>query len=271
MDSKDLVTGLKRYINNKSTSTQKLVKDIDKKINNLSTAIVKMFKMVEGQEKKIKAMALYQYKIMKVLDNMSTPNEQQQLDSPMSNLSKSNVSEKSVSDVPELDLPQVSEEQSEPAPIPLPSVSKKKKTKPIKKVNKVKVKNDDEEEKKLELKKEFLKIEEDVVKKCLKNCDINSDVILFKKIYVNGVSECPIRYINKNNFQYWADGRWYDDVAGEKITDIVVSNIKKLYIKANVYDNFQGNLYKYQTYIGKMNEKKYKDSFIKMIKDLIKI
>ena len=121
------------------------------------------------------------------------------------------------------------------------------------------------------MKKEFLKVDEDVVKKCLKNCDINSDVILFKKIYVNGGSECPIRYINKNNFQYWADGRWYDDAAGEKITDIVVSNIKKLYIKSNVYDNFQGNLYKYQTYIGKMNEKKYKDTFIKMIKDLIKI
>ena len=49
MDSKDLATGLKRYINNKSTSTQKLVKDIDKKINNLSTAIVKMFKMMENQ------------------------------------------------------------------------------------------------------------------------------------------------------------------------------------------------------------------------------
>ena len=261
MDSKDLVTGLKRYINNKSTSTQKLVKDIDKKINNLSTAIVKMFKMVEGQEKKIKAMALYQYKIMKVLDNMSVPNEQQ-LDSPMSNLSKSNVSEKSVTDVPELNLPQVSEVvQVEP---------KKNKPKIVKKVDKPKQKNDDGEEK-LELKREFLNIDEDVVKKCLKNCDINSDVILFKKIYINDNLECPIRYINKNNFQYWADGRWYDDVAGEKITDIVVSNIKKLYIKANVYDNFQGNLYKYQTYIGKMNEKKYKDTFIKMIKDLIKI
>jgi hypothetical protein len=240
-----------------------LVKDIDKKINNLSTAIVKMFKMMENQEKKIKAMALYQYKIMKVLDNMSTSNNQP-LGSPMSNLSKSNVSEKSANDVPELDLPQVSEvAQVEPEP-------KKKKPKPVKKVDKTKPKNDDEGER-LELKKEFLKVDEDVVKKCLKNCDINSDVILFKKIYVNGGSECPIRYINKNNFQYWADGRWYDDAAGEKITDIVVSNIKKLYIKSNVYDNFQGNLYKYQTYIGKMNEKKYKDTFIKMIKDLIKI
>ena len=266
MDSKDVVTGLKRYINNKSTNTQKFVKDIDKKINNLSTAIVKMFKMMENQEKKIKAMALYQYKIMKVLDNMSsTSNEQQQLDSPMSNLSKSNVSEKSVNDtvdVPELDLPQPSVVQV--------IENNKKKPKPVKKVNKTKSKNDNEGER-LELKKEFLKVDEDVVKKCLKNCDINSDVILFKKIYVNDSSECPIRYINKNNFQYWADGRWYDDAAGEKITDIIVSNIKKLYIKANVYENFQGNLYKYQTYIGKMNEKKYKDTFIKMIKDLIKI
>ena len=75
-------------------------------------------------------------------------------------------------------------------------------------------------------------------------------------------------YVPSLDEMFWAvkgQGAFFNN------TKINVSNIKKLYIKTNVYENFQGNLYKYQTYIGKMNEKKYKDTFIKMIKDLVRI
>jgi hypothetical protein len=84
-------------------------------------------------------------------------------------------------------------------------------------------------------------------------------------------AECPVRYINKNNYQYWYNNKWNDDNSGDYIISVIIYNIKKLYIKTNTYENFKGNIYKYQTYISKMPEKKYADILIKGIKELIKI
>ena len=44
-------------------------KNIEKKLGNLNSVIVKICKIAETQEKKIKNITLYQYKIMKLLDN----------------------------------------------------------------------------------------------------------------------------------------------------------------------------------------------------------
>ena len=232
---KEQLSSMKRYINSKTSGIQKTVNSIEKKLSNLNSAIVKIYKIAEVQEKKIKNITLYQYKIMKLLDNFFINNNQELvLKIPVpADLIKSDIIHKKE------DL--ISSISSQPNNL------------------------------NRELKKEIIKLDDDeLIKKNLINCDINSDVNLFKHLYLNN-SGCPIRYINKNNYQYWVNGKWNDDFGGEEIVSILVNNIRKLYISINTYENFESNLYKYQTYIGKMNEKKYKDSFIKLIKELVRI
>ena len=61
------------------------------------------------------------------------------------------------------------------------------------------------------------------------------------------------------------------DDNGDGIADILVKNITKLYMKNNTYDNFGTNIDKYQSYIYSMSDKKYKENFIKKIKELVRI
>lgn len=230
------MSSLKRYINSKTSNIQKTVDSIDKKINNINSTIIKICKITETQEKKIKNITLYQYKIMKLLDNFFINNNQEQISK------KKNV---------HIDL------------VKNGFVSKKE--------DLASSFNFQHNIVNRELKKEIINFDDDeFIKKNLINCDINSDINLFKHLYLNN-SNCPIRYINKNNYQYWFNGKWNDDIGGEEIVSILVNNIRKLYTKINTFENFESSLYKYQTYINKMNEKKYKDSFIKLIKELVRI
>ena len=232
---KEQLSSIKRYVNSKTSNIQKTVDSIEKKLSNLNSVIVKICKIAETQEKKIKNITLYQYKIMKLLDNFFINNNQETISKiPVHvDIVKTDVVSKKE------DL--VSSFTSQPNNL------------------------------NRELKKEIINFDDDeFIKKNLINCDINSDINLFKHLYLNNC-DCPIRYINKNNYQYWVNGKWNDDFGGEEIVSILVNNIKKLYIKINTYKNFKSNLYKYQTYIYKMNEKKYKDSFIKLIKELVRI
>lgn len=242
MDSKEVITVLKRYINNKFTNTNLILKSIDSKLNNLICYMDQTKGVVDSNEKKIKTLNTYLYKAMR---NLHTLIENS---SGMAFVGATVQEEDELCNLKELDIKKI--------------LPKKKENKVIKKVV-----NDSDM---MELKSENLVVEDSIVIKFLKSKDINSDINFFKHLYFDNVECCPIRYLNKNNYQYWCDGAWCDD-NGDGIADILVKNITKLYMKNNTYDNFGTNIDKYQSYIYSMSDKKYKDTFIKKIKDLVKI
>lgn len=242
MDSKEVITVLKRYINNKFTNTNLILKSIDSKLNNLICYMDQTKGVVDSNEKKIKTLNTYLYKAMR---NLHTLIENS---SGMAFVGGTVQEEDELCNFKELEIKKV--------------LPKKKENKVIKKVV-----NDCDM---MELKSENLVVEDSIVIKFLKSKDINSDINFFKHLYFDNVECCPIRYLNKNNYQYWCDGAWCDD-NGDGIADILVKNITKLYMKNNTYDNFGTNIDKYQSYIYSMSDKKYKDTFIKKIKDLVKI
>jgi hypothetical protein len=242
MDSKEVITVLKRYINNKFTNTNLILKSIDSKLNNLICYMDQTKGVVDSNEKKIKTLNTYLYKAMR---NLHTLIENS---SGMAFVGATVQEEDELCNLKELNIKKV--------------LPKKKENKVIKKVV-----NDSDM---MELKSENLVVDDSIVIKFLKSKDINSDINFFKHLYFDNVECCPIRYLNKNNYQYWCDGSWCDD-NGDGIADILVKNITKLYMKNNTYDNFGTNIDKYQSYIYSMSDKKYKDTFIKKIKDLVKI
>lgn len=238
------VTSIKRYINNKFNVFNQSLKAIEKKINTQNNAVMKLYQMNDSLEKKLKTQTIYMYKMMKTLDLLMNDDKVVPLN---------------------VNVPPIEEEVDE---VVLPEVIVKKTIKrSVSKSKKLALGGSSMSK---ELKKECLQVDDNIVKKYLNTCDITSDISLFKHIYLEG-GECPIRYINKNNFQYWQDNMWNDDIGGEHIVNVVVNNISKLYIRTNTYDNYGSSIDKYQLYIYKMKEKKYKDLFLKKMKNLIKI
>jgi len=243
MDSKEVITVLKRYINNKFTNTNLILKSIDSKLNNLICYMDQTKGVVDSNEKKIKTLNTYLYKAMR---NLHTLIENS---SEMAFVTGTVPEDDELCNLNELEIKT--------------GLPKKNENKVIKKV----VSNCDM----IELKSENLVVEDSVVIKFLKSKDINSDINFFKYLYFDNIECCPIRYLNKNNYQYWCDGSWCDDNGGEGIADILVNNITKLYMKNNTYDNFGTNIDKFQSYIYSMSDKKYKENFIKKIKELVRI
>ena len=243
MDSKEVITVLKRYINNKFTNTNLMLQSIDLKLNNLICYMDQTKGVVDSNEKKIKTLNTYLYKAIR---NLHTLIENS---SGMAFVAETVPEEDNLCNLKEMEIKTV--------------LPEKNKNKVIKKV----VSNCNI----MELKSEKLVVEDNIVIKFLKSKDINSDINFFKYLYFDNVECCPIRYLNKNNYQYWCDGAWCDDNGGDNIADILVKNITKLYMKNNTYDNFGTDIDKYQSYIYSMNDKKYKETFIKKIKELVSI
>ena len=178
MDSKEVITVLKRYINNKFTNTNLILKSIDSKLNNLICYMDQTKGVVDSNEKKIKTLNTYLYKAMR---NLHTLIENS---SGMAFIGATVQEEDELCNLKELDIKKV--------------LPKKKENKVIKKVV-----NDCDM---MELKSENLVVEDSIVIKFLKSKDINSDINFFKHLYFDNVECCPIRYLNKNNYQYWCDG-----------------------------------------------------------------
>jgi hypothetical protein len=106
--------------------------------------------------------------------------------------------------------------------------------------------------------------------------NVNGDVNLFKKIYLDNVLKeyYPIRHI-KNKYQYWLDGKMIDDNSNaEYIKNTIIKNIEFCYRKVNIFDNYNDNIdqfIKNQEHINKLNEIKYKDKIFASILPLIDI
>jgi hypothetical protein len=125
-----------------------------------------------------------------------------------------------------------------------------------------------------EVKKEQYILDNDFVKDCLDSCSIDSDIKIFKKIYIDGLSKdsYSIRYKRKK-IQYLFNGQMKDDdINYSYIKNTVIKNIEDCYLNINKYDSYQDNIEKFitnQEYINRMSENKYKDKFLEKIIELI--
>ena len=65
MDNKEIINVLKRYINNKFTKTNLLLKTVDSKMNTLIDYLDKTKRVTENNQKKIRTLNTYLYKAMR--------------------------------------------------------------------------------------------------------------------------------------------------------------------------------------------------------------
>ena len=127
-----------------------------------------------------------------------------------------------------------------------------------------------------EIKVEHFDIDKNIILDCLHMNNVNGDVTLFKKIYLDNVLKeyYPIRHI-KNKYQYWLDGKMIDDnTNAEYIKNTIIKNIEFCYRKVNIFDNYNDNIDQFinnQEHINKFNEIKYKDKIFASILPLIEI
>lgn len=141
---------------------------------------------------------------------------------------------------------------------------------PLSKVNSFNINNY------IELKKEVINLDLKFVKKCLESHNINSDLNVFKKMYIDEIpnSHYSIRHI-KGNYQYWLNGKMnIDDESGSYIKDVIINNISNVYLNANSFDNYKDDtdlFIKNQEYIVNMGKQKYKDKLFKNILKIIEI
>ena len=125
----------------------------------------------------------------------------------------------------------------------------------------------------IDLKPEKIIIDLKIVKKCLHEHCLKSDLILFKLKYIDEIPKTcySIRNI-KNNFQYWLNGSMHnDDENTNYIKNTIVSNISHLYLQINNFEDYEDDMdlfLKNQEYILNMSSVKYKN---RLIKDILKI
>jgi len=121
-----------------------------------------------------------------------------------------------------------------------------------------------------DLKEEYIELDFNFVKSCLDSANIESDIKMFKKMYIDNIPKeyYPIRHIKKK-FQYWLDGHMNDDDTNATyIKNTILNNIEKYYLKVNIYENYVNDLdqfLKNQDYINKLHDEKYKDKFLSKI------
>ena len=128
----------------------------------------------------------------------------------------------------------------------------------------------------IELKKQKFDLDSNFVKKCLESHSINSDLKIFKKIYIDNIpNSCySIRHIS-GNYQYWLNNKMnLDDENGTYIKDTIINNISNIYLEENIFDNYKEEtdlFIKNQEYILNMSKDKYKEKIFKNILKIIEV
>jgi hypothetical protein len=152
----------------------------------------------------------------------------------------------------------------------------------IKKINNIEINDKNINDKNIinykykELKEESFDLDYNFVKLCLDNANIDNDIKIFKKIYLEDIPKeyYPIRHIKKK-FQYWYNGHMVDDdLNGTYVKNVILKNIENCYLKINVIENYSNDMdqfLKNQEHINKLSEEKYKDKFLSKITTLINI
>ena len=126
----------------------------------------------------------------------------------------------------------------------------------------------------VELKKESLDIDNEIVKKALIYKDFRSILYIFKTYYknkTNSVSQYPIRMKSKRIYEYYNNNQWNTDNNAHYIKNTLFMNIQTIFYKYNNLDNVKeiDDIYSNQIFINKLSEDKYKRDLFKHIVDEI--
>lgn len=126
-----------------------------------------------------------------------------------------------------------------------------------------------------EIKKEIYNLDKNFIKECLSMNNIDGEIKIFQKIYIENTPKeyYPIRNFRKK-MQFWLNEHMNDDPNGNYIKNTIVENIENIYLSINKFENYEDNteqFFKNQEYISKLGESKYRDRFLNLIIDLIKI
>jgi len=129
-------------------------------------------------------------------------------------------------------------------------------------------------------KEDFLELGDATKDYVLKQLEMNSvktDFNFIKTIYFKdkNYKEYPIRFVNRNTFEYWSDNKWHMDRNGEdKVINILIYNIRASYLKSNQFENYpldKSDIFiENQTHIHNMEKDKYKTSIRNLLKKHLK-
>ena len=124
-----------------------------------------------------------------------------------------------------------------------------------------------------DVKIENFTFEEEFVRKCMEMNSIMGDMKMFQRMYLENVSKeyYPIRYVKKT-YQYWLNGKMYDDIGGSYIKNTIARNIETLYMRINIFEYYGEKVEKFmnnQEHICKLSDEKYKDKMLQQIIQLI--
>jgi len=127
-----------------------------------------------------------------------------------------------------------------------------------------------------DIKLENFELDKNFTLKCLSMNNLNGDIKIFKKIYIDNISKefYPLRHIKKK-YQYWLDNHMNDDDKnGKYIKETLIKNISMCYMKVNKLDNYNADMEQFlknQEHINNMSEQKYMDKFLQKIVHIIDI
>ena len=126
-----------------------------------------------------------------------------------------------------------------------------------------------------EFKKIKVDLTENEIQSALEKHSIASDFSILYSIYFNcNKLYYPIRYISKNNYQYWSNNNWNDDKDGKYIKKICIDTLQSCYLRFNKYEKYIDNndIYiKNQEYISSItHDEKYKTRLLNKITECIK-
>lgn len=124
-----------------------------------------------------------------------------------------------------------------------------------------------------DVKVERFSLEEEFVRKCMEMNSMVGDMKMFQKMYLENVSKefYSIRYVKKT-YQYWLNGKMYDDIGGSYIKNTISRNIEMLYMKMNTFEYYGEKVEKFmnnQEHICKLSDEKYKDKMLQQIVQMI--
>jgi hypothetical protein len=97
----------------------------------------------------------------------------------------------------------------------------------------------------MDVKKEVLKVDENVIRQCFSQCSIDSDAELIYYYYFHGKTKdkYPIRNTQKNDYQYWNGTEWVYDKNGINLKDILIFNIKRTYRSVQTLGDLDSSKY----------------------------
>lgn len=125
------------------------------------------------------------------------------------------------------------------------------------------------------LKKENIDIDKEIVLRALTYKDYRTVLMIFKHYYkkkTNINHKYPIRCIGKRSFEYFNGEKWINDTYGHYIRKTLLMNIQTLLFKHNTNEHVSeiSSILLYQDFIYKLSEEKHMKSFFRHIVDEIK-